>query len=476
MSATNLRVKGKSHLHREERLAGGFGKLAARQGAEQDLRRSVMACLLWEDIAYQDGQSVVDQIKILIPQVDAQIVSDMAVEARYQQKLRHVPLLMVSEMVRHNTHRPLVAKTLAKICKRPDEMGEFLSLYWGKKSDRKAAFAVAAQVKKGLALAFQRYDAYQLAKYDQDKLAIKLKDILFLCHAKPKDDAQAALWKQLIDGTLPPADTWEVGLSAAKSEADKRDVWVRLVENEKLPAFAFLSNLRNMQQVGVPRATMLKAFEQCRTEMLLPINFLKARHYAPDWTREIEALMLKCAAQWPKLGGWTTLVVDVSGSMATKLSDRSEFNRMDAAAAMAVLASECCEHISVWATAGNDHMSQHKTMKVQPLRGFALADAVLSKYHELGGGGIFTRQLCEHLRTHEKESPDRLVVFSDSQDCDHRDKRPPQPHGSRNYIVDVSSHNHGVNYKGVWTAEVAGWSEHFLRFIAELESSNNQVA
>jgi hypothetical protein len=37
--------------------------------------------------------------------------------------------------------------------------------------------------------------------------------------------------------------------------------------------------------------------------------------------------------------------------------------------------------------------------------------------------------------------------------------------------VDASSHSHGVNYQAIWTAEAAGWCEHFLRFIAELEGA-----
>jgi hypothetical protein len=31
--------------------------------------------------------------------------------------------------------------------------------------------------------------------------------------------------------------------------------------------------------------------------------------------------------------------------------------------------------------------------------------------------------------------------------------------------------NHERLYEGVWTAEISGWSEHFLRFIREMEAS-----
>ena len=68
---------------------------------------------------------------------------------------------------------------------------------------------------------------------------------------------------------------------------------------------------------------------------------------------------------------------------------------------------------------------------------------------------------------------DRIIVFSDSQDCDWPDKRIPKPFGRHNYICDVSAHTKGINYKGVWTAEISGWSEHFLTFIASLEGIEN---
>lgn len=33
----------------------------------------------------------------------------------------------------------------------------------------------------------------------------------------------------------------------------------------------------------------------------------------------------------------------------------------------------------------------------------------------------------------------------------------------------MSAHTKGVNYRGRWTAEVSGWSEHFITYIAALE-------
>ena len=93
----------------------------------------------------------------------------------------------------------------------------------------------------------------------------------------------------------------------------------------------------------------------------------------------------------------------------------------------------------------------------------------------IGGGGIFTRQCLEWCKDKFKDKKfDRIIIFSDSQDCDYPEKRVPKPFGTYNYIVDVSAHTRGVNYKGVWTAEVSGWSESFITFIAALEGLENK--
>lgn len=92
----------------------------------------------------------------------------------------------------------------------------------------------------------------------------------------------------------------------------------------------------------------------------------------------------------------------------------------------------------------------------------------------IGGGGIFTRQCLEWCKEKFKgQNFDRIIIFSDSQDCDYPDKIIPKPFGKHNYIVDVSAHTRGVNYKGVWDAEISGWSEHFLTYIAALEGLQN---
>ena len=120
-----------------------------------------MACLLWEDTFYEDGTSIAERMKDLVPLCASEQVTALAVKAREEGRLRHAPLLLLRELARH-PDRPQIADTLARVIQRADEPAEFLALYWGEKKQ-----PLSRQVKLGLAKAFQKFDAYQLAKYDR---------------------------------------------------------------------------------------------------------------------------------------------------------------------------------------------------------------------------------------------------------------------------------------------------------------------
>src|SRR5215211_2157000 len=49
---------------------------------EEMLRRSVMACLLWEKTFYEDGVEIADRIAELVPKVKPEVVAALAMEAR----------------------------------------------------------------------------------------------------------------------------------------------------------------------------------------------------------------------------------------------------------------------------------------------------------------------------------------------------------------------------------------------------------
>jgi len=424
------------------------GAPARHLSNELQLRRSVLACLLWENQFYEDGVEIAGRIAELVPKVEAERVAALAVEAREQMKLRHAPLLLVREMARHKTHRGLVAETLERVIQRADELCEFVAIYW-----KDGRVPLSGQVKKGLAAAFPKFDEYQLAKYDRGG-PIKLRDVLFLCHAKPRDDAQAGVWKKLIWGRLAVPDTWEVALSAAGAGngASKTEAWTRLVAENKLGALALLRNLRNLREAGVDEELVLSALEAMNTQRVLPFRFLAAARHAPQWEPALEAAMLKCVTSQPKLAGKTALLIDISGSMTARLSGRSEMLRTDAAYGLAVLLREIGEHVAVYSFSDN-------LAEVPARRGFALRDAIdTSQRHN----GTYLGKSVEQLNQNERY--DRLIVITDEQAHD----TVPNPQG-KGYVINVASYKNGVGY-AEWT-HIDGWSESVVEYVRTLESS-----
>ena len=207
------------------------GAVAQRVSAKAKLRRTVPTCLLWEDTFYEKGNDIATRIAELVAKSKPEEVAALAREAREQMQIRHAPLFLARELARRKNAGPLVAETLENVIQRADELGEFVALYWKEKKQ-----PLSAGVKRGLARAFTKFDAYQLAKYNRDSV-VTLRDVLFLCHAKPKDTEQEAVWKKLVENALESPDTWEVALSAGK---DRRENFERLLREEKLGGMAVL--------------------------------------------------------------------------------------------------------------------------------------------------------------------------------------------------------------------------------------------
>ncbi len=428
---------------------------------EQALRRSVLSCMLWESQFYEDGVEIAGRIHELVPQVEAEKVAALAVEARERMKLRHAPLLLVREMARHATHRALVAETLTRVIQRADELSEFVAIYWA--GGRQP---LSAQVKKGLAAAFGKFDEYALAKYDRAGV-VRLRDVLFLSHARPVDDAQVALWRRLAENELATPDTWEVALSAAGRgenkegrEAAKRAVWERLLAERKLGALALLRNLRNLHQAGVGDEPVLAALAALKTDRVLPFRFLAAARSAPQWEEALEAAMFRSLeGRTGRLSGHTVLLVDVSGSMESSISSRSEMRRTDAAYGLAILLREIAEKATIYSFSED-------AKRVASRRGMALRDALdQSQAH----GGTYLGKALEQVEADCRERYDRLVVITDEQSHD----RVPAPKG-KGYVINVASNRNGVGY-GAWT-HIDGWSEAVIDYIAELEANQGDPA
>lgn len=412
--------------------------------AEKQLNRVVLASMLWENEFYVDGITNAKVIAGLVTKVDASKVAALALKARTDMKLRHVPLHLLRELARVGK---LKADDLTAIIQRPDEMSEFVSLYW---KDKKQP--LSNQVKKGLANAFHKFNEYSLAKWDKNSAAVRLRDVMFLTHAKPKDVVQEALFKRIAADELKTPDTWETELSGG---ADKAATFTRLMQEKKLGALAFLRNLRNMATAGVSEDVIRTYAKTVNTDRVLPFRFLAAARIVPQFEDMLEEMMLRSLASHEKLPGKTVLLIDVSGSMfGTKVSAKSDLDRFDAAAALAILAREICEEVEIYSFS-------YDVKRVQPRRGFALIEAIRGSQSH---GGTSTGLAVTKINANTKY--DRLVMFTDEQSSD----RVPNPTG-KGYVINVASYQNGIN-SGAWTT-ITGMSEAVIDYIAQSEKEAN---
>lgn len=438
MAKTNVKTKSALKTHE--------GAEAPVVNAYKGLRRAVMACMLWEDQFYESGVDIVDRIKHLVPKVTFAEAAQVAIDAREKFKLRHVPLLVVREMLRIHKGRQM-GDVIARIIQRPDEMGELLSLYQKDGKDQ----PLTAQLKVGLARAFKKFNEYALSKWDARE-GIRLRDVMFLVHPRAGDnEALTALYKKIADDKLTPPETWEVMLSGG---ADKKAVFTKLLTEKTLGGLALLRNLRNMQEANVDPNLIWQSIATMNTERVLPFRFLSAAKYGKQFEPALEGAMFRCLAEQPKLLGKTALLIDHSGSMNSKVSGKSELSRLEAASAVAVLLREMSDSIRVFAF--SDWVAE-----IAPRRGFALVDAI--KMAGVSGStflGIAVKAIYQAYPQCE-----RLIVITDEQSAD----KPPHPQGL-GYIVNVASNRNGIAY-GPWVA-IDGWSEAVIDFIREHEQAD----
>jgi len=408
---------------------------------EQKLRRSVLSCMLWEREAYESGDTIANRIKTFIPLVEPEKVANLAIEAREKMKLRHVPLFIVREMARINSHKSLVASTLERVIQRADELTEFLALYWMDKRQ-----PLSKQVKKGLGKAFYKFNEYQFAKYNRND-TVKFRDVLFLTHPKPRNDDEDILWKKIIANKLATPETWE---SRAAAGMDKRTNFETLLRENKLGALALIRNLRNMTAAGVPESLIRDGINHMKTEKILPFRFITAQRYSESFTKGLENAMFKCLEGHEMLEGKTLLLIDVSGSMTMLLSAKSDLTRLDAATGLGVLLREICEDVVIYSFSG-------KTVKVSDGHGFDLIHKITNSQPN---NSTYLGEAIKKVNVSEEY--DRIIVITDEQSRD----RVGSPKGM-GYVINVASAQNGVGY-GVWN-HIDGFSENVISYIMEYE-------
>jgi len=341
------------HHYAETNTVNAAGGKAFRKSPAFELLSVIFTTLLRESTGkfYETQTETIGRLRILVRQ-NPRFAAQAAVWARRVLGLRSISHA-VAAMVCYYTKgkgETWVREFVEAVVYRPDDAIEIIAAYFhffgegktirkpGGKRGKRVPVVLPYPLKKGIAAALSKLDAYQLAKYQKTGQAISLVDVFNLVHPKPTPQ-NADAFRLFVRGELKNVDTWEARLSAAGSDpARKSQVWHELLAERKLGYFAALRNLRNIleQAPGViPKVCeLLTSPGLVERSLILPFQFVRAYkevvasglpHSQTVAAAIEEAVALSCR-NIPKLPGRTLVALDESGSMGAVETDRTPAN------------------------------------------------------------------------------------------------------------------------------------------------------
>ena len=326
-----------------------------------------------------------------------------------------------------------------------------------------------------------------------------MRDILCLTRPAPASEEQSKLWKNLLEGTLKPAYTWETELSA---KGNNKETWEQLIDSGKVGYMALLRNLRNI--LNSDASNIWKVLDKIadpvsvRQSRQLPFRFLSAYRNIPyntsfeKWSQEdvreaLEKAVDTSIENLPKIPGKTVIAIDVSGSMCDTISAKSDIRCSDIAMMLGIIADRICERAIVYTF--DDTLKQ----MIIPHRNGVLETVTR---HSCRGGGTDMYLPIEHM-LNANVNADRVIYLSDNM-CNHTFDA--KDHGWNWYS---NRHNgtvqdavnlyrqrinpdlwvHAVDLQGYGTQQflgkntniIAGWSEKIFEFILLAEKGEGAL-
>lgn len=366
LATTKTKVRAEALA--EETTTNEEGAIAYKLNAHEKLIEQVLGAFWNEDSFYTKGSktssSIVDGVK-KVAETDPKFVLQLATYARNFLYLRTTPQVLLVEAANIEACKPFVRAYTPKIVKRADELIEVTSYQLARNGGSHKGFPNS--LKRGLADAFANFDEYQLNKYDTNKTEVSLGDVVKIVHPVFRGDEEyrRAIYNFLTKDEVSPALTKISALKEllAKSEIDEEaerlireshvtwetliskfgsttENWERVIPN--MGYMALLRNLRNFEQKSVNLDDVVRRIsdpEEVRRSKQLPFRFLSAYRNVTD-ARLQRAINAAFAASLSnvEIPGTMAVLVDVSGSMTAKVSNKSSVSYKDVGATLGYMA------------------------------------------------------------------------------------------------------------------------------------------
>jgi len=296
------------------------GGAAFSQTPEMELASLLLTSFV-RDEYYESANDLLTRVRALLPQVSPEFAAKAAIFARDEFGMRSISHVVAAELARYVSGQPWGKSFYDQIVVRADDMTEILSYYWSQNGN---GASVPNAMKKGFGRAFGRMDGYKLAKYRGEGKEVSLVDVVNLVRPVPSDKNRDALSK-LVAGKLRNENTWEARSSAAGSDTDaKAAVWESLMDEGRMPYFALLRNLRNIEATGndelIERACAQLVGDNPGEHRILPFQFLTAYENVSDGRvkRAVSEALDGACENVPSLSGRMLIAIDHSDSMTMR--------------------------------------------------------------------------------------------------------------------------------------------------------------
>lgn len=296
--------------------------LAGGKAYKEDYEMQFVVILLTsfiKDKYYEDSKTTIERIKFLISKCDKEFCAKAIVYARREFGMRSVTHVAASLLAKHISKEKWAKDFFYSVVYRVDDITEIIAFHLSNNEK------ISNAMKKGLGMAFSKFDKYQIAKYKSENGKVKLVDAVNLTHPKYSEKNGDAI-KLLVEGSLVCTEIWESMLSKAGSDVDaKIKVWETLLSENKLGYMALLRNVRNIVSLNNKELNEMcfKALvnkDAIHKSLVLPFRFIRAYQELKDISSEAisyisEACEIACD-NVPIFDGNTLVALDSSGSMS----------------------------------------------------------------------------------------------------------------------------------------------------------------
>ena len=439
------------------------------------LATQVMTSFMNEPKYYGDNTPDIIETARKVIAEDGLFVAKLAIYTRNTMNMRSTSHMLCAVLAHDVKGEQYVRPTIKACVVRGDDAIEIFSAY-------KALFPnepIPNNMRRGLKDAIDAMDDYSIAKYQCKADAIKMADLIKLCHANRRPGVTDAC----IEGTLNKPTSWETELSAY---GNTKETWEKLIAEDNVPYMAALRNLRNMItaapdnfDVVLTRLTDKQAVAKSRQ---LPFRFYSAYRSVENIasTKVLDALEDAIDASLencPKLPGRTAIAVDVSGSMWQRISRNSSISCADVASLLGICAAKLSDEAWLYTFADN-------ARKIP----IASHGGVLSQMDKLrGSGGCTNMGSAFEMIDADGIDVDRIIILSDNEvnrDGIWANKGKQCIQTLADAYRNKVGHDvwvHAIDMMGYGTAQftgkhtniIAGWNEKIFNLIPMAESGTD---